>query len=97
LLFKILFPGLGSRDVNSKPKIFTEETLKRLELRSDGWFIDAEIMIKARRLNLKFSEIPTRFEKQLSRASFVKPAAIFEFIWCMIIFRVEEFFYWIKR
>ena len=41
-LFNIMFPGLASRDINSKPKIFTEETLKKLELRSDGWFIDAE-------------------------------------------------------
>ena len=96
-LFRIIFPGLCSRDVNSKPKVFTEETLKKLELRSDGWFIDAEIMIKARRLNLRFSEIPAQFAKQLSRASFVKPAAIFEFIWHMIIFRAEEFRCWFRK
>jgi len=97
LLFKIMFPGFCGRDVNSKPKIFTEETLKKLELRSDGWFIDAEIMIKARRINLSFAEIPTQFAKQLTRASFVKPTAILEFIWCMIIFRVEEFYYWLRK
>ena len=54
-------------------------------------------MIKARRLKLKFSEIPTQFAKQLSRASFVKPAAIFEFVWCMIVYRVEEFCIWLKK
>lgn len=89
--FKILFPGLKSQDINSKPKIFSMETYKKFDLVSDDWFIDAEIMIKARRLRLKIGEIPTVFRGLRCRKSFVKPSAIFEFIKNLIIFRIKEF------
>ena len=37
LIFKILFPGLAAKDVNSKPKIFTRHFFDRLDLVSDDW------------------------------------------------------------
>ncbi|SVA88289.1 uncharacterized protein METZ01_LOCUS141143, partial [marine metagenome] len=45
MIFKILFPGLVSRDINSKPKIMTREVYSQMSLHSNGWFVDAEIMI----------------------------------------------------
>ncbi|MFH1662274.1 MAG: glycosyltransferase family 2 protein [Candidatus Falkowbacteria bacterium] len=93
ILFKLLFPGLKSRDINSKPKIFTEESYKKLDLKSDDWFIDAEIMIQARRHNFKIGEIEANFLKQKSRKSFVKFSAIIEFIKNLIIYRIKEFKY----
>ena len=36
-LFRILFPGMGLRDINSKPKVMTREAYHRLDLKSDGW------------------------------------------------------------
>lgn len=92
LIFNILFPGMDSRDVNSKPKIITREVYQKLDLKSDDWFIDAEIMIQARRLKLKIGEIPTTFLPINSgRKSFVKSSTIFEFIKNLIIYRVKEF------
>jgi len=41
LIFKILYPGLNSKDVNSKPKILTKEVYYKLNLQSTDWFIDA--------------------------------------------------------
>jgi glycosyltransferase involved in cell wall biosynthesis len=96
-LFKVLFPGVRCRDINSKPKIFTEETLKKMDLLSDDWFIDAEIMIQARRLKLNYSEISTQFTKLDTRKSFVKPAAIAEFIFNMILYRIREFIRLLKK
>lgn len=93
IFFKILFPGLNSRDINSKPKIFSFETCKKFDLSSDDWFIDAEIMIKARRMGLKIGEIPTYFRGLRCRRSFVKPSAILEFAKNLIIFRIKEFKY----
>ena len=49
IIFKTLFPGLKSRDINSKPKIMTRKVYQQMNLHSDGWFVDAEIMILARR------------------------------------------------
>jgi glycosyltransferase involved in cell wall biosynthesis len=90
-IFKVFFPGFSCRDVNSKPKVFKADALRKMDLSSEDWFIDAEIMIKARRLKLKFAEIPTQFTKLDSRGSFVKPGAIIEFIVNMILFRLREF------
>ena len=96
-IFSIFFPGLSCHDANSKPKIFKADVLRKMELFSDDWFIDAEIMIQARRLNLKFGEISTQFTKLDSRTSFVKPGAIIEFIINIIRFRIMEFRLQIKK
>ena len=86
-----LFPGLKSRDVYSKPKIFTTAALEKLNLISDDWFIEAEMMIQARRLNFKIEEIPAVFRQLEGRKSFIGLAAILEFIKNLIIFRIREF------
>ncbi len=97
LFFGLLFPGFYSTDVNSKPKIFTRSAYEKLDLVSNGWFIDAEIMIQARRLHLKIGEVPTHFlGLSGNRRSFVRFSAIAEFIKNLIIFRLKEFKYWFK-
>lgn len=97
LLFRFLFPGLCSRDINSKPKIFSRTAYERLNLVSNDWFIDAEIMIQARRLRFKIGEVPTYFlGLSGNRRSFVRPSAIAEFIKNLIIFRLKECKYWFK-
>jgi len=98
LFFKILFPGLKARDINSKPKIFTSEFYKKLNLVSDDWFTDAEIMIQARRLKAKIGEIPTIFKLNEQRSSFIKFSAILEFTKTLIKARIyESFNYWRRR
>ncbi len=93
IFFKILFPGLHSRDINSKPKIMTREFYEKLKLESDGWFIDAEIMIKARRLKAAIREIPTDFLGLTGgKKSFVRLSAVWEFIKNLAIYRIKEFF-----
>jgi 4-amino-4-deoxy-L-arabinose transferase-like glycosyltransferase/glycosyltransferase involved in cell wall biosynthesis len=79
-IFAILFPGADFHDVNSKPKIFTREAYQKLDLKSDDWFLDAEMMIKARRLGLKVGEVPTVFLKNLQRKTFVRLNAVWEFV-----------------
>jgi glycosyltransferase involved in cell wall biosynthesis len=88
IIFNILFPGLNCRDINSKPKIMTREVYNRMDLNSNGWFIDAEIMIQARKMNLKIGEIPTIFLQINSRPSFVKFRSIWEFSVNLIWYRL---------
>jgi glycosyltransferase involved in cell wall biosynthesis len=90
-LFTLLFPGLNAKDINSKPKIFTKQAYKQFKLTSDDWFIDAEIMITARRLKLKVKDFPVDFLKLENRQSFVKFGAILEFVKNLLIFRIKEF------
>ncbi len=96
-IFKLLFPGLHSRDINSKPKLMTRAAYERMDLKSNGWFIDAEIMIQARRLGLTISEIPTTFQCLEHRSSFIKPQAILEFFANLLWSRILECQWWFKK
>ena len=91
ILFKIMFPGIKASDMNSKPKIMTRAFYEKINLESNGWFIDAEIMILARRMSLKIGEIETVFHGLDSRPSFVKPLSILEFLFNLFIYRIREF------
>lgn len=88
IIFNILFPGLHCKDINSKPKIMTREVYNRMDLNSNGWFIDAEIMIQAGMMNLKIGEIPTVFHQINYRPSFVKPRSVLEFFVNLIWYRL---------
>ncbi len=90
-LFHLLFPGTAARDMNAKPKIFTREAYEKLDLESDDWFIDAEIMIQARRHRFRIGERPTGFLGLTGRRSFVKPRAVLEFVRNLVVHRIREF------
>jgi glycosyltransferase involved in cell wall biosynthesis len=77
-VFSLLF-GFKVRDINSKPKIIRRDKYELLNLQSDDWFADAEIVIRAHELGLKIGETPVHFSTNDARGSFVKPKAILEF------------------
>jgi glycosyltransferase involved in cell wall biosynthesis len=61
----ILFPGLPSLDVNGSPRIMSAEIIRLMDLKSDDWFLEAEILLKAHYLRLMVIEIdvPGRLRK----------------------------------
>jgi len=89
-LFRLLFPGFPVRDVNGKPKLLTRAAYERLELTSDDWFIDAEMMIQARRLGFRVGEVETVFGSLADRRSFVHAQAILEFLANLLRYRLRE-------
>jgi glycosyltransferase involved in cell wall biosynthesis len=80
LLFMLLFRTRGLWDINGKPKGLTREAYEQLELKSDDWFIDAEIVLQAQRKGLRIIEMPVIFRRNDERASFVRFSAIWEFL-----------------
>ena len=57
LLFRIMFNcSLG--DIGGNPKIFTRNFYESADLRSKDFFIEAEIMLKAKRNNFSMGEVP---------------------------------------
>jgi glycosyltransferase involved in cell wall biosynthesis len=87
-LFNLLFPAYrGFSDVNSKPKIMKREAFQRMELLSDDWFVDAEIMLNCLALRLRMYEIPVKFQSLGGRKSFVRPGAVFEFLRHLLAYR----------
>jgi glycosyltransferase involved in cell wall biosynthesis len=57
LLMRALWPGLGSIDVNASPKILHRDVLRRMRLESKRWFLDAEMLIKARHMRVRVLEM----------------------------------------
>lgn len=87
-LFHILFrPEVRFRDVNAKPKIITREALTRLNLVSNDWFTDAEIMIEATDRKLRVCELSTVFYENERRSSFVSFGTAFEFVGNLFYYR----------
>ncbi len=91
ILFRLLYaPRFPIRDINSKPKILTKEAYLKMNLISNDWFTDAEIMIQAFQQNLKIAEISTMFYKNERNASFVGFKTIFEFIFNLFKYRLKS-------
>jgi glycosyltransferase involved in cell wall biosynthesis len=80
LLFMLLFRTRGLWDINGKPKGLTRAAYQQMDLKSDDWFIDAEIVLEAQRKGLRIIEMPVIFRRNEERASFVRVSAIWEFI-----------------
>jgi glycosyltransferase involved in cell wall biosynthesis len=89
-LFLLLFRTRGLWDINGKPKGLTRTAFDRIELRSDDWFIDAEIVLQAQRAGLRVTEMPVVFNRNEERASFVRLGAIGEFIRNMFRARLQK-------
>ena len=88
LLFRMLYPAAHVfRDINSKPKIMTREAYRKMDLVSNDWFTDAEIMIEALKHDLSVGEVSTVFFKNERRGTFVPVSAIFEFLGNLIYYR----------
>jgi glycosyltransferase involved in cell wall biosynthesis len=79
-IFRLMFRTWGLWDINGKPKAVTRRALEAMCLRSDDWFIDAEIVLEARRLGLRIGEMPVVFRENKDRSSFVRISAIWEFL-----------------
>ena len=77
--FRALFGTRGLWDINGKPKGLSRRAYERLDLRSDGWFVDAEIVIGARKLGFAVEEMPVKFFRNEDRESLVHVSAIWEF------------------
>jgi glycosyltransferase involved in cell wall biosynthesis len=90
-LFSIIYrPKVAIKDVNSKPKILSRYAFQQLNLVSNDWFTDAEIMIQALKLNFRICQISTVFYKNERRKSYVGLNTIFEFIYNLFYYRLKS-------
>jgi hypothetical protein len=91
ILFTIIYrPKVAIKDVNSKPKILSRYAFEQLNLVSNDWFTDAEIMIQALKLNFRICQISTVFYKNERRKSYVGFNTIFEFIYNLFYYRLKN-------
>jgi len=77
---QLIFPGMPSIDINGNPKILPAHILRLMDLTSRDWFLEAEVMLKARHLRLMVFEIDVPgFPRQEGR-SHVRLATVLEFV-----------------
>ena len=75
-LVRTLF-GLRLRDVNFSFKLFRRRLLERIELRSEGSFIDAEFLVRARNAGARIIQMGVDyFPRTRGRSSLASPAVI---------------------
>lgn len=91
-LFTLLYPkGRGLHDVNGKPKIMKRSLYRRMNLKSNDWFIDAEIILKALEMDCRIYEIPVVFKSLDKRESFVRMTTAFEFFKNLVFYRLFRY------
>jgi glycosyltransferase involved in cell wall biosynthesis len=88
LLFRLAFGTRGLWDINGRPKGLTRAAYERLELSTDDWFTDAEMVLKARRQGMRIVEVPVRFLRNEVRDSFVGADTVWEFLRNMLLWRL---------
>jgi len=87
MTFCLLF-DLPFYDINATPRVFRREWLEKLDLQSRDWFLDAEIMIKARNLGLSIKEVTIVFRRRKGGKSNVRLATVFEFVLNILKYRL---------
>ncbi len=83
-----IFPDMPSIDVNGNPKIMPAEILRIMELSSRDWFLEAEIMLKARHLRLMVYEIDVPGFPRAGGRSSVRMATVLEFVRNILAYRL---------
>jgi glycosyltransferase involved in cell wall biosynthesis len=88
LLFRILWPTVGSIDINGSPKIMPREAFPAMGLKSKQWFLDPEIMIKSHALRMRVIEFNVFARLRGDGVSHVKAGTCWEFFWNLMEFRL---------
>jgi len=87
-LFLWLF-GLGLRDINGTPKLFTKSLYQSVSLKEKRWLIDPEIILEAHAKGFQMKDVPIVWGKRSSGGSNVRLTTMFEFISYMIRTRMS--------
>ncbi len=87
LMVRVLWPRLGSIDVNGSPKILPRTAIEAMDLKSKNWFLDPEIMIKAHYMGLRMLEFNVFARMRGNGLSHVRVMTCWEFLRNLMIFR----------
>jgi hypothetical protein len=69
----LLWPRLGSIDINGSPKIVPRDVLLAMDLQSKQWFLDPELMVKAHHMGVRVLEMNVFARMRGNGLSHVRP------------------------
>jgi len=90
-LLNLLF-GIRSKDINSCPKLMRRSCYIKINPSSYDWFIDSEVLIRAKQFKYKIKEIPAIFSKRKKGGSNVYWHTIFEFVRNILQWKIRQYF-----
>lgn len=91
-LIRLLF-GVKIKDINFSFKLVKRDILKKLNLKAEGSFIDAEMIIKADYLGYKIEQIGvTYFPRRTGLSNLAKPGVILK-----ILYEIIKYYYQIIK
>ncbi|MGH7713050.1 MAG: glycosyltransferase family 2 protein [Gemmatimonadaceae bacterium] len=76
---QLLWPGIGTLDVNGQPRLMRAETWRAMELRSANWLLDLEMVIKAHYMGLRIVELNVFARMRGKGISHVRLSTCWEF------------------
>jgi glycosyltransferase involved in cell wall biosynthesis len=83
----LLWPTLGSLDVNGSPKLMRRDKLMAMRLTSKQWFLDPELMIKAHHMGLRVLELNVFARMRGTGLSNVRASTCWEFFRDLLVYR----------
>lgn len=84
--------GIPVRDVNFSFKLMKRELLQMVDLRSDGSFIDAELLAEAKRFGFAIGEIGVRYRPRTWGVStLASPAVIVDIVRDFFSYRIRRY------
>ncbi|MGH7465661.1 MAG: glycosyltransferase family 2 protein [Longimicrobiales bacterium] len=87
VMIRMLWPRLDSLDINGTPKILPRQALLAMQLESQGWFLDPEIMLKAHAMGMRVLEFNVFARMRGSGVSHVRASTCWEFFRNLLVFR----------
>ena len=83
----LMWPGIGSVDINGIPKIWSRDLLPLLKLESKRWFLDPELMIKGYYMGVRVIELNVFARMRSNGLSHVRPSTCWDFIVNLLRYR----------
>ncbi|MBI5648941.1 MAG: glycosyltransferase family 2 protein [Chloroflexi bacterium] len=84
---RVLWPTLGTLDVNGSPKILPRNALLAMRLTSKQWFLDPEIIIKSHYMGIRILEFNVFARMRGNGISHVRVNTCWEFLRSLLRFR----------
>jgi len=88
-LFRLMF-GFPFRDINGTPKVMTRSCYERAKLTSKEWFIDPELMLKARDMGMRIGEVEIVWNARNAGKSNVRLTTMLHFFKRMMQYRFNK-------
>lgn len=89
-LIRLLWPTLGTFDVNAVPKLLPREVLEVLDLESRGWALDPEIVVKSHYLDVPIMEFNIMSRQRGGGTSHVRVSTAIELFLSVLQLRLSS-------